>query len=268
MVQNMGFERFEASSIIVPNQSRFELGSDVFSSKVNECVLEVSQSPKTEFWPEEIRKLLVVKKTTQGFSILIDKNTTHEQLGQIQSYVVNSVSKKDAERVKSQLDDHRIFLREAYSPAEMGEAFRLIPQLCMMFDGELELVDKEMLSFAADFNLLDEKVGLTGFDVNKNNPLTTNFSSSVNSIDLTGNPCLRNGKILLIENLDIQDQDFNSAFTIKTYSSEKEVYDENWRHTSIVLRPNSYDDSYKEIIINNENGAQMKVIGEFVKILK
>jgi phage repressor protein C with HTH and peptisase S24 domain len=33
----------------------------------------------------------------------------------------------------------------------------------------------------------------------------------------------RNGKIVLVENIDIQDQDFNSAFTIKTYSSEKVV---------------------------------------------
>ena len=36
----------------------------------------------------------------------------------------------------------------------------------------------------------------------------------------------RNGKIVLVENIDIQDQDFNSSFTIKTYSSEKVVYEE------------------------------------------
>lgn len=78
----------------------------------------------------------------------------------------------------------------------------------------------------------------------------------------------RNGKIVLIENLDIQDQDFNSAFTIKTYSSEKEVNYDDWRHNSIVLRPNSFDASYKDIVISNENAEQMKVIGEFVKILK
>jgi SOS-response transcriptional repressor LexA len=102
------------------------------------------------------------------------------------------------------------------------------------------------------------------------------YGESMNRVIPNGSICLfkkytggsRNGKIVLVENRDIQDEDFNSAFTIKTYSSEKEAYDENWRHTSIVLRPNSYDDSYKEIIINNENGAQMKVIGEFVKILK
>jgi len=99
---------------------------------------------------------------------------------------------------------------------------------------------------------------------------------SMNRVIPNGSICLfkkytggsRNGKIVLIENLDIQDQDFNSAFTIKTYSSEKEVNYDDWRHNSIVLRPNSFDASYKDIVISNENAEQMKVIGEFVKILK
>lgn len=77
----------------------------------------------------------------------------------------------------------------------------------------------------------------------------------------------RNGKIVLIENFDVQDQDFNSAFTIKTYSSEKVVTDEGWDHTSIVLRPNSFDASYENIIINEENGKKMRVVGEFISII-
>lgn len=77
----------------------------------------------------------------------------------------------------------------------------------------------------------------------------------------------RNGKIVLVENIDIQDQDFNSAFTIKTYSSEKVISDEGWEHTSIALKPNSFDTSYKDIIINEENGATMRVVGEFVSII-
>ena len=77
----------------------------------------------------------------------------------------------------------------------------------------------------------------------------------------------RNGKIVLIENIDVQDQDFNSAFTIKTYTSEKIVSDEGWEHISIDLRPNSRDSSYDSIKINDENGAQMRVVGEFVSIL-
>ena len=77
----------------------------------------------------------------------------------------------------------------------------------------------------------------------------------------------RNGKIVLVENFDIQDEDFNSAFTIKTYSSEKTISEEGWEHTSIVLRPNSFDTSYKNIVINEENGKEMRIVGEFVSII-
>jgi hypothetical protein len=101
------------------------------------------------------------------------------------------------------------------------------------------------------------------------------IGESMNRVIPNGSICLfktyaggsRNGKILLIENKDIQDPDFNSAFTIKTYSSEKIVTSENWEHTNIVLRPNSIDSSYQDIIINEENAAEMRVVGEFVKIL-
>lgn len=98
---------------------------------------------------------------------------------------------------------------------------------------------------------------------------------SMNRVIPNGSICLfkpytggsRNGKIVLVENMDIQDQDFNSAFTIKTYSSEKVISEDDWMHTSIVLRPNSYDNSYKNIIINSENASEMRVVGEFIKII-
>lgn len=98
---------------------------------------------------------------------------------------------------------------------------------------------------------------------------------SMNRVIPNGSVCLfkpytggsRNGKIVLVENIDIHDQDFNSAFTIKTYSSEKVVTEEGWVHTSIVLRPNSFDSSYENIIINDENGASMRVVGEFISII-
>lgn len=98
---------------------------------------------------------------------------------------------------------------------------------------------------------------------------------SMNRVIPNGSICLfknysggtRNGKIVLVENIDIQDPDFNSAFTIKTYSSEKVISEEGWQHTSIILRSNSYDDSYKNILINEDNSIGMRVIGEFIKVL-
>lgn len=77
----------------------------------------------------------------------------------------------------------------------------------------------------------------------------------------------RNGEIFLIENRDYQDPDFNSLFTVKTYFSEKTTTDEGWKHTSITLRPNSYDKNYKNIIINKDEADGMRVVGKFITIL-
>ena len=123
-----------------------------------------------------------------------------------------------------------------------------------------------------DFTLIE---GPENIGQNNNYFACKIIGESMNRVIPNGSICLfkkyiggtRNGKIVLVENMDIQDQDFHSAFTIKTYSSEKNVSSEGWEHTSIVLRPNSFDDTFKNIIITEENGAEMKVVGEFVKIL-
>jgi superfamily II DNA or RNA helicase/HKD family nuclease/SOS-response transcriptional repressor LexA len=77
----------------------------------------------------------------------------------------------------------------------------------------------------------------------------------------------RNGKIVLVENRDLQDQDFNSAFTIKTYSSQKTITDDSWSHNAIILLPNSYDKNYQPIVIGAQEAKSMRVVGEFVRIL-
>ena len=101
------------------------------------------------------------------------------------------------------------------------------------------------------------------------------IGESMNRVIPNGSICLfkqydggsRNGKIVLIEYRDIQDPDFNSAFTIKTYTSEKSVLDESWGHEAIVLKPNSYDSSYPDIVITEENSEGLRVIGVFIGIL-
>ena len=102
------------------------------------------------------------------------------------------------------------------------------------------------------------------------------IGESMNRVIPNGSICLfkqyeggsRNGKIVLLEYRDIQDPDFNSAFAIKTYSSEKSILEESWGHESIILKPNSYDSTYKDIIITNENADQFRVIGEFIRVMK
>ena len=78
----------------------------------------------------------------------------------------------------------------------------------------------------------------------------------------------RDGKIVLVENHDFQDPDFNSAFTIKKYSSQKSVTDEGWSHNSIVLKPLSTEKHFKDIVLTEENSAEMNIVGEFIAVLE
>lgn len=128
------------------------------------------------------------------------------------------------------------------------------------------------MQFSNDYTLIE---GPDNIKLNKDYFACRIIGESMNRVIPNGSICLfkmysggsRNGKIVLIENRNKQDQDFDSAFTIKTYSSEKVISDDGWEHTSITLRPNSYDSSYKDIVINEENAPEMRIIGEFISII-
>lgn len=103
------------------------------------------------------------------------------------------------------------------------------------------------------------------------------IGESMNKIIPNGAICLfkpprggsKSGQILLIELRDKQDPDFKSAFTIKTYYSEKDVTDESWSHKSVTLRPRSFDSAYQDITFSEVDPAEvLTVVGEFVGILK
>ena len=79
----------------------------------------------------------------------------------------------------------------------------------------------------------------------------------------------RTGKILLVEYYNKQDTDTQSHFTIKTYSSSKVITENGWKHERIILKPNSYDSSYGDIIVSEKDirDNNFNVVGEFVGIL-
>ena len=71
-----------------------------------------------------------------------------------------------------------------------------------------------------------------------------------------------NGKIVIAQKQDRQDQDFVSGLTIKEYQSE-----ENCTHETILLKPLSNDPKYKTIILEFDPLNPLSIIGEFVRIL-
>ncbi|WP_250656443.1 hypothetical protein [Alkalimarinus coralli] len=78
----------------------------------------------------------------------------------------------------------------------------------------------------------------------------------------------RNGKIVLVENYGKNDEEYNSSFTVKTYASEKRATEDGeWEHSVILLRPNSTDPNFKDIVLHEDDCENMRIVGEFVAVL-
>ncbi len=102
------------------------------------------------------------------------------------------------------------------------------------------------------------------------------IGESMNKIIPKGSICLfrrysggsRDGKIVLVELTNFQDTDFGSGYTVKEYRSKKEVVQDLWSHQAITLKPISYDSSFEDITIENEELSSLKVIGIFECVLQ
>lgn len=77
----------------------------------------------------------------------------------------------------------------------------------------------------------------------------------------------REGKIVLVQHIKIQDSDFGAGLTIKEYHSKKAIGSETWSHEEIILKPLSYLDSYKDIVLKKDETSELNVVGIFVLAL-
>ena len=76
----------------------------------------------------------------------------------------------------------------------------------------------------------------------------------------------RQGKVVLVQHRKIQDPD-SGQFTVKIYDSKKIAFEDSWRHERIILRPDSRESGFKEIVLHQDDAAELKVIGEFVAVV-
>jgi uncharacterized protein len=77
----------------------------------------------------------------------------------------------------------------------------------------------------------------------------------------------RNGKVVLVHSLDIQDPDTGGQYTVKIYQSEKTVAEDSWSHRRIRLEPDSMDFNFKPLVLDSDTVNGLRVVGEFVAII-
>jgi len=78
----------------------------------------------------------------------------------------------------------------------------------------------------------------------------------------------RGGRVVVVQHREIFDTDTGLSVTVKVYQSEKTPADEGeWRHSRIVLKPDSTDPHYLPIVLEPKVAEDLKVIAELVAVL-
>lgn len=171
MVQNMGFERYEAVGVLVPpQQQEAELvGGEGSAGTARHSVpdghIQLPALPDTQHWPKDLKSKLDVRETSVGATILIRGIVTTEELEQAEVFVTQAVPAKKRAEVAAQFNDYRAVRRAVVAPERLGVTFARIPQLCLEIEGYLELVERETLTQLGDWDLLHQPIQLEGFAV-------------------------------------------------------------------------------------------------------
>lgn len=159
----MGFEALEVAQMLkTPQQNEFEAFGDMplFTRAQPQTVLELSKMPDMAALNEDERNQL--KITQQDDVILVQ---VQGDIGEnLQKVITKTATGKQKEKLENSIVIHNAKIAESASPAQKGERFPAIPQLCMQIQGELELADTEMLLDYYGWNLLDYPAKLDRFN--------------------------------------------------------------------------------------------------------
>lgn len=213
MVQNMGFERLETASLILPQQSLPLAGGEGATPAIKsastpvipDCHIELPQAPDTQHWPEELKAAVKILPSSQGATVLLKGDMDSQTLAQAQTFITQTVPEKARQAVKEQFDAHRAIRQALRAPAQLGISFAPIPQLCLKLDDFLELVERETLSALGDWNLLDQKVQLLNFAIQE----------TVNSFEIDVN-----GEKVKYKHIDAQQLQLNE---VASHVSEQDL---------------------------------------------
>jgi type III restriction enzyme len=154
----MGFEEMEAAQFVQP-----QLDQDLFAPPRSrpteaESVLQV---------PEAVAQAIVaaapdaveVTPSAEGVQVVLRGVLPQAAV----EAALAAAPKREREAVERQLERHQVRAHAAAAPAQRGEAFAPVPQVCVPVQGELVLLEPDLLADLAGFSLVGQPADLPGF---------------------------------------------------------------------------------------------------------
>lgn len=166
LVNNMGFEAYEAALAIAPAQSAFPLldGSGQPQPKPAEAFISLPVLPVADI-PEALKDSIEIRQTTNGATAIVRGELTEA----VEDFLLSSCKAgKQQEGVKEAIERERTRQAALMAPSARGVPFAPLPQLCLQWDGDWQPVEKRLLSELGEFDLFAEPLRLEGFAIREN----------------------------------------------------------------------------------------------------
>jgi len=162
LVNNMGFEVYEAAQAIVPMQNNLPLpgGGEPPKPRPAEALISLPALP-AEPIPEQLKETVKIRPTTSGANAIVRGEISEA----VEEFLLTACNASQQQVVKDAIEVERTRQAALLAPSARGESFAPLPQLCFHYDGELQPVEKRLLSELGDFDLFFEPMGLAGFSV-------------------------------------------------------------------------------------------------------
>ncbi len=160
LVNNMGFERYEAQAAIAPSLFPPPEGGSPALWPV-EAVFSLPVAP-TRAIPEALKDSLEIRPTSAGATVIVRGELSAE----VEDFLLAACrAGKQQEGVKEAIERERARQEAQRAPATRGDPFLPLPQLCLEWDGELQPVERRVLAELGEFDLFALPVSLPGFTV-------------------------------------------------------------------------------------------------------
>jgi len=163
LVKNMGFEAYEAALAIAPAQSALPLldGSSHHQPRPAEAVISLPLVPVQPI-PDALKECLEIRPTANGATAIVRGELSEA----VEDFLLTSCKgEKQQQLVKEAIERERSRQAALLAPSARGESFAPLPQLCLDWDGELQPIEKRLLSELGEFDLFAEPINLAGFTI-------------------------------------------------------------------------------------------------------
>lgn len=167
-------------------------------------------------------------------------------------------------------DSVRLIPSDAVQPAQNAVPFVDLPAAAGKFEGYELDASRALEDFDYWVELPDYVRAQPGYFVARV------VGKSMNRRIPDGSWCLfhanpggtRNGRVMLVHHRNIRDPDHGGALTVKVYHSEKiQDPDHEWQNHRITLACDTLEEGFEDIVLDNDEVADLQVIGEFKLVL-